>query len=84
MEDENIINTLNLKTENAMLNYVKDNINYLVVFPDRKTKTYKTLKEIQKDICINSSTISKKLKENTSNIFRAKGIGYLFYIYKIS
>tara|TARA_Y100000287_G_scaffold155497_1_gene132268 strand:- start:213 stop:467 length:255 start_codon:yes stop_codon:yes gene_type:complete len=84
MEDESIINTLNLKTENAMLNYVKDNIKYLVVYPNRETKTYKSLKQIEKDICINASTISKKLKYSDSNIFTAKGMGYLFYIFKLN
>ena len=80
---EDIIQSMNITTENTMLNFVNNNIKYLVVFPDRKTKTYKTLNEIQKDICINSSTISKKLKLTNSNIFKAKGGNYIFYIYKI-
>jgi mRNA-degrading endonuclease RelE of RelBE toxin-antitoxin system len=84
MNEENIIQSMNIKKESTMLDYVKNNINYLVVFPDRKTKTYKTLGEIQKDICINSSTISKKLKIENGNIFKAKGGGYIFFIYKIN
>jgi len=81
---EDIIQSMNITTENTMLNFVNNNIKYLVVFPDRKTKTYKTLNEIQKDTCINSSTISKKLKNKNSNIFQAKGGNYIFYIYKIN
>ena len=40
MNEENIIQSMNIKKESTMLDYVKNNINYLVVFPDRKTKTY--------------------------------------------
>ena len=82
-QSENILHSMDITNKNSMLDYVKNNINYLVVFPNRETKTYKTLKEIQKDICIDTSTISKKLRTQTSNIFTAKGNGYIFYIYKI-
>jgi len=81
---EDIIQSMNITNENTMVNFVNNNIKYLVVFPDRKTKTYKTLNEIQKETCINSSTISKKLKLCDSNIFKAKGGNYIFYIYKIN
>ena len=81
--EENIIQSMNIKKESTMLDFVKNNINYLVIFPDRKTQTYKTLSEIQKDTCINSSTISKKLKTSDSNIFKAKGSGYIFFIYNV-
>jgi hypothetical protein len=81
---EDIIQSMNITNENTMLNFVNNNIKYLVVFPDRKTKTYKTLNDIQKDTCINSSTISKKLKLTNNNIFQAKGGNYIFYIYKIN
>ena len=84
MNEENIIQSMDIKKESIMIDYVKNNINYLVVFPDRRTKTYKTLKEIQKDICINTSTISKKLKHSDNNIFKAKGSGYIFFIYKLN
>lgn len=83
MEEENIIQSMNITKETTMIDFVKTNIKYLVVFPDRKTKTYKTLSDIQQDICINTSTISKKLKNNDSNIFKSKGSGYIFYICKI-
>ena len=56
MEEENIIQSMNLTKETTMIDFVKTNIKYLVVFPDRKTKTYKTLVDIQRDICINTST----------------------------
>ena len=68
---QDIIQSMNITNENTMVNFVNNNIKYLVVFPDRKTKTYKTLNEIQKETCINSSTISKKLKNKNSNIFKA-------------
>jgi len=81
---EDILQSMNITNEETMINYINNNINYLVIFPDRKTKTYKTLNEIQEDTCINSSTISKKLKILNSNIFKSKGTNYIFYIYKVN
>ena len=52
---------------------------YVVVFPDKKVELYKSLRDIQNAISIDSSTISKKLK-NDEHIFTAKGSEFIFYI----
>lgn len=52
---------------------------YIVVFPDKKVELYKSLRDIQNDISIDSSTISKKLK-NEEHMFTPKGSEYIFYI----
>ena len=75
---------MDLKNEEMMLLYVHTAVKYLVVFPNRETKTYKSLKKIQNDTCINASTISKKLKEHNDAIFKTKGDGYIFYIKKLN
>lgn len=64
--------------EKDMTDYVKK-YNYLVIFPDRKIELFKSLRDIQNSISIDSSTISKKLK-NDEHIFTAKGSEYIFYI----
>tara|TARA_B110000977_G_scaffold63674_1_gene86615 strand:+ start:1698 stop:1916 length:219 start_codon:yes stop_codon:yes gene_type:complete len=52
---------------------------YLVVFPDKKVELFKSLRDIQESISIDSSTISKKLSNN-EHIFIAKDSQYTFYI----
>ena len=64
--------------EKDMKNYVQK-YNYMVIFPDRKVELFKSLRDIQNSISIDSSTISKKLK-NDEHIFTAKGSEYIFYI----
>ena len=64
--------------EKDMTDYVKK-YNYLVIFPDRKVELFKSLRDIQNSISIDSSTISKKLK-NDEHIFTAKGSEFIFYI----
>ena len=64
--------------EKDMIEYVKK-YNYLVIFPDRKIELFKSLRDIQNSISIDSSTISKKLK-NDEHIFTAKGSEFIFYI----
>ena len=49
--------------EKDMRDYVKK-YNYLVIFPDRKVELFKSLRDIQNSISIDSSTISKKLKND--------------------
>ena len=53
---------LNINNETDMKNYIKKN-NYLVVYPDETIKLYKSLRDIENDILIHSSNISKKLKK---------------------
>tara|TARA_A100001015_G_scaffold320082_1_gene445187 strand:+ start:1511 stop:1729 length:219 start_codon:yes stop_codon:yes gene_type:complete len=67
-----------IKKEKEMEEFVKK-YNYLVIYPDKKTQLFKSLRNIQKSICIDSSTISKKLSRG-ENIFIAKGTEYIFYI----
>jgi hypothetical protein len=64
--------------EKVMVDYI-NKYNYLVIFPDKKTELFKSLRDIQNSISIDSSTISKKLKNN-EHIFVAKGSNYIFYI----
>lgn len=64
--------------EKDMIAYV-NKYNYMVIFPDKKVELFKSLRDIQNSISIDSSTISKKLK-NDEHIFTAKGSEYIFYI----
>ena len=70
-----------LMSEQRMISYIKKN-NYLVVFPDKKAELFQSLRQIQKAISVDSSTISKKLSSG-EHIITAKGSGYVFYVYKI-
>jgi hypothetical protein len=67
--------------EGDMERYV-NKYKYLVVFPDEKVELFKSLRDIQQSISIDSSTISKKLSNN-ENIFIAKGSKYIFYIKQV-
>ena len=67
-----------MRYEKDMKDYVKK-YNYLVIFPDRKVELFKSLRDIQNSISIDSSTISKKLK-NDEHIFTAKDSKFIFYI----
>ena len=71
----------NIHTEKAMINYMK-NLKYLVVYPDKKIELFHSLRDIQNSICIDYSTISKKLTAG-ENVFTAKGSEYVFYITKL-
>ena len=64
--------------EKDMIAYV-NKYNYMVIFPDKKVELFKSLRDIQNSISIDSSTISKKLK-NDEHIFTAKGSEFIFYI----
>lgn len=68
--------------ENEMEKYIKK-YNYLVVFPDKKVELFKSLRDIQNSICIDSSTISKKLN-NGENMFTQKGSDFIFFIKQLS
>lgn len=72
---------MELDTEIKMMGFVKS-LKYLVVFPDKKTQIYGSLREISEDICVDYSTISKKLK-NEGDIFISKATDYIFWIQKI-
>ena len=64
--------------EKDMIAYI-NKYNYMVIFPDKKVELFKSLRDIQNSISIDSSTISKKLK-NDEHIFTAKGSEFIFYI----
>lgn len=70
-----------INTEDEMIKYVKNK--YLVIYPDTSIKLYKNLRDIESDILISYSSISKKLKENDSCICETKGTKYIFYIKKL-
>jgi len=73
---------MQLDTENKMMHYVRK-LKYLVVFPDEKTQIYSSLRDISLDISIDYTTISKKLKNDTGDIFISKLTGFYFWIQKI-
>ncbi len=68
--------------ERELIDFVKK-MKYMVVYPDASSKLYKSLRDIAEDICVDSSTISKKLSSG-ENIVQAKGTEYIFYIMKIN
>lgn len=68
--------------ESDMEKYI-NKYKYLVVFPDKKVELFKSLRDIQQSISIDSSTISKKLN-NDEHIFIAKGSQYIFYIKQVT
>jgi hypothetical protein len=70
-----------IKTEEEMIKFVKNK--YLVVYPDKGIKIYKNLREIENDIMISYSSISKKLKNENSCICETKGTKFIFYIKKL-
>ena len=72
---------MELDTEDKMMNYIRK-LKYLVVFPDKKTQIYGSLREISIDICVDYSTISKKLKDG-GDIFVSKATNFIFWIQKI-
>ncbi|RZD42000.1 MAG: hypothetical protein CXT73_03990 [Methanobacteriota archaeon] len=73
---------MELDTENKMMDFVRS-LKYLVVFPDKKTQIYRSLRDISEDICVDYSTISKKLKNESGDIFISKGTDFIFWIQKI-
>ena len=62
-----------------------ETLNYMVVYPDKTIKYYKSLRKIRSDIFVDSSTISKKLNENEGSCFVTCRINdYIYFIKKIS
>tara|TARA_B100000927_G_C16452958_1_gene464622 strand:+ start:467 stop:703 length:237 start_codon:yes stop_codon:yes gene_type:complete len=74
---------VDLKTPTEMLKYYKD-LNYLVISPDKKIEGYTCLRDITEDICIDYSTISKKLAESNPCICISKITNYVFLIIRIN
>ncbi len=55
---------------------------YFVLGSDSSCNVYKSLREIQDDICVDYSTISKKLKEDKTCFVTPKGSETHYYIKK--
>ena len=72
-----------IKTERQMLQFVNKNFKYLVVFPDKTHHFYKSLREIAVNICVDASTISKKLDTADPCICTARGSDFIFWIKKL-
>ena len=70
-----------INTEEDMEKYIKNK--YLVIFPDESLKLYSNLRNIEDEILVSSSTISKKMKGSDACICEAKGTKYVFYIKRI-
>ena len=74
-----------INSEDEMIDYV--NKKYLVIYPDQTIKLYSSLREIEKDTLISSSSISKKISSKKYGldwcICVSKGTKYIFYIKKL-
>jgi len=73
---------MELDTEQKMMIFTRT-LKYLVVYPDKKTQIYNSLRDISRDICVDYSTISKKLKNEQGDIFISKANNFIFWIQKI-
>jgi len=73
---------MELKRSNEFEIYFKT-LNYLVIYPDKTTKFYKSLRKISEDIYVDYTTISKKLKEDESCYVISRVNNYMFYIKKM-
>ena len=71
--------------EENMEKYIKVN-KYLVIKADKSVEAYSSLRQIQRDILVDASTISKKMKENGGDycICVSKPMNYVFYIKKLT
>ena len=74
---------MELKSECDLERFIRKN-KYLVVFPDKKSKLYKSLRDIEDEISVAASTISKKLKESNSCICQSRGTEFYFFIQLIN
>jgi len=62
--------------------YVKKN-NYLLVYPDETIKLYKSLREIESDILVSSSALSRAFKEEDHCIVTSSTTNYNYFIKKL-
>lgn len=65
-------------------NYI-DERPYLVMAPDYSVSLYKSTREISREILVDYSTISKKIKDSLLNdcYCRSKTTGFIYYIRKL-
>lgn len=73
---------LPINTDEEMIQYAHS-IKYMVIFPDKSIKHYSSLRKIAKDICVDHTTISKKLGENNPCICKSQNNNCVFYIRKL-
>ena len=73
---------MDITSENEM-NLFINKYNYLVVFSDKKPKLYKSLRDIEVEISVAASTISKKLKDCDSCICQSRGTDFYFFVHSI-
>ncbi len=73
---------VSINNENEMLQFAKT-IKYLVIFPDKTMKHFPSLRQITRDICVDYTTISKKLNETNPCICQSQNEGYIFLIRKL-
>ena len=73
---------MDIQTETQMNKFI-NKYNYLVVFPDKKPKLYKSLRDIESEISVAASTISKKLKEGDSCVCQSRGTDFYFFVHLI-
>jgi len=69
----------NIMNKNELIKFIEKK-KYMVVFPDKSIKLYNSLRNIEKDINVSSSGISKKIKEKSYCYCKAKGTDYNYYI----
>jgi len=73
---------VSINNEKEMLLYAKS-VKYITIFPDKTMKHYPSLRKISEDICVDHTTISKKLAEENPCICQSQNGGYLFLIRKL-
>jgi len=74
---------MDLITEKDYEKYL-NTLNYMVVYPDKVIKFYKSLRDIRSEIYVDSSTISKKLNEKNGSCFVTSRINdYTYFIKKL-
>lgn len=73
---------VSIKTEKQMLTYSRT-IKYLTIFPDKTIKYYTALRKIADDICVDHTTISKRLGENNPCICQSRSEGYIFLVRRL-
>ena len=73
---------MEIETENDMNDFFKQ-AKYMVIFPNKQVDLFNSLRKISDEICIDFSTISKRLNEKNPCICKSKGTNYIFLIHKL-
>lgn len=58
-------------------------LNYLVIYPDKEVRFYKSLRNISDEIYVDHTTISKKLKNEDTCYVISKLNNFMYYIKKM-